>query len=257
MYKVMLIDDEKWVVKSLNNMINWQTHGFHIVDTAFNGIEGYEKIAQHSPDLVFTDIRMPGMDGLELIRRCVERGDRADFIIATGYKDFDYAKKAIQYGAINYCLKPFEKVEIKEALDKFSERQLAKKAIQRTEAADFPTLLHSAREPKSNDTTYGKMIAYIDEHFHEDLSLQSVADELNLNISYVSQLFRKAGNDTFLQYLTSKRIAYACGLLRDTSLSVQEVAYEAGYINYFHFARVFKKITGFSATEYREDHLKK
>src|SRR5690242_2899850 len=108
MYKVMLVDDEKWIIKSLKTSIDWHAHGFEIIAEASNGFEGLEKIKQLSPDLVFTDIRMPGMDGLELIRQTNELNKGISFIITSGYKEFEYAKKAIQYGALDYCLKPFE-----------------------------------------------------------------------------------------------------------------------------------------------------
>ncbi|MFD0715563.1 response regulator [Paenibacillus sp. GCM10027626] len=256
MYKVILVDDEKWIVKSLKNTIDWSAHGFEVVDEAFNGVEGYEKIKTWVPDLVFTDIRMPGLDGLELVKRTNEWNRNISFVIASGYKDFEYAKKAMTYGALDYCLKPFDHEEISAILRKYCIKRRESSAEAAPEWLRVSLALQSEDKSAPN-TTFKKIIAYIDEHYREDISLKLISEKLNLNLSYVSQLFRKGGTETFLQYVTRRRIAFACELLKHTEISVQEIASMVGYLDYFHFAKIFKKATGQTATEYREMHTKK
>lgn len=256
MYKVILIDDEKWIVKSLKNTIDWAAHGFEVVDEAFNGVEGFEKIERWVPDLVFTDIRMPGLDGLELVKRTNEWNRNISFVIASGYKDFEYAKKAIAYGALDYCLKPFDNEEISAILRKYGNRRRASVPATAPEWLRASVALQS-EDKNAQNTSFQKVLAYIDEHYREELSLKLISEKLNLNLSYVSQLFRKEGTETFLQYVTRRRIAFACELLKHTEVSVQEVASLAGYKDYFHFAKILKKTTGLTATEYREAHTKK
>lgn len=274
MYKVMLIDDEKWVVKSLKNSIDWHSLGFEIVAEAFNGEEGYDKIKRLTPDLVFTDIRMPGMDGLEVMRKSNELNRNISFIITSGYKEFEYAKKAIQYGALEYCLKPFDEEEITDILVKYSRNRPVKKAsdellalLQQHDAGDMKPYIEelmrrlgiasdkTAGQPSPQLSTFHKIVAFVDEHFREDISLQVVSEKLDLNLSYISQLFRKEGSDTFLQYLTKKRMAYACELLVATQTPVQEISELAGYMDYFHFAKTFKRSIGLTATQYREAYF--
>jgi len=249
MYKVILVDDEKWVVKSLKNRIDWAAHGFEVVDEAFNGVEGFEKIERWVPDLVFTDIRMPGMDGLELVKKTTEWNRSVSFVIASGHKDFEYAKKAMAYGALDYCLKPFDHEEISAILHKYCSKR------RESSAEATPEWLRVALQSEDRNVqnaTFQKVIAYIDEHYREDISLKLISEKQNLNLSYVSQLFRKEGTETFLQYVTRRRIAFACELLKHTEVSVQEVASLAGYQDYFNFAKNFKKVTGKTATEYRD-----
>ncbi len=116
MYKVILIDDEKWILESLKGTVDWGAMGFEIAATAANGPEGLERILSSRPDVALVDIRMPGMNGLELIGKAKETGVSTKFVIASGYADFEYAKQALVYGAVGYCLKPFEKDDIAETM---------------------------------------------------------------------------------------------------------------------------------------------
>jgi len=258
MLKAMLIDDEKWIIKSLKSSIDWFALGYEIIGEASNGLEGYDKIMSLRPDIVFTDIRMPGMDGIELMRMIYESNLDVHFVIASGYKEFELAKKAMKYGALDYCLKPFDEREITSILEQFGKKKNELKAAEQTELMSLVHEGDACSQPPplsgggSRNTTYLKIIDYIDIHFKEELSLQCISEKLGLNLSYISQLFRKESSYTFLQYLTQKRMACAIGLLRSTSMPIQDIAEHVGYSDYFHFAKLFKKCTGVTATQYRE-----
>lgn len=118
MYKVFIADDEEFVVKSLIKGTRWEKYGFEAVSSANDGIEAYETICKTKPHLVFTDIRMPGMSGLELIKNIQKVHKDILFVVISGYAEFAYAQKAIDYGAIGYCLKPFDEDEICSILKK-------------------------------------------------------------------------------------------------------------------------------------------
>ncbi|GBG06451.1 DNA-binding response regulator [Paenibacillus agaridevorans] len=247
MNNVILIDDEKRIIRSLRSSIDWKAYGFEIIAEASNGIEGLERIKQLSPDLVFTDIRMPGMDGLELIRQTNELNIGTSFVITSGFKDFEYAQQAMRYGVLDYCLKPFEEDELIEALHKFN------RSSQKQQAAHY-RIPDSDHEDATRSATFNSVLTYINDHFREDISLHNIAEELQLNLSYVSQLFRKNGNETFLIYLTRKRISYACELLAGSNLTIQEISGRVGYTDYFHFAKLFKKMMDQTATQYRDSN---
>lgn len=119
MLKVVIADDESWIVESLKAMINWNDYGFVIAGCAYNGVEALKLIEELKPDVVFTDIRMPGISGLELIQKVRdELSMNTQFVIISGYAEFAYAQKAINHGAMRYCLKPFDKSELHEILTK-------------------------------------------------------------------------------------------------------------------------------------------
>lgn len=118
MYRIVLVDDEQWILESLKGTVDWGAHGFAIAGEASNGLEAWERIQELRPELVFVDVRMPGMNGLQLIKRIYEAGLPVQCIVASGYDEFEYARQAMQYGAVGYCLKPFSEPEIVELLEK-------------------------------------------------------------------------------------------------------------------------------------------
>ncbi|MGG1637579.1 response regulator transcription factor [Paenibacillus sp. NRS-1760] len=124
-YKVLLVDDEAWVAESLKASVNWHANGFEVVGMAHNGTEALTMFEAILPDIVFTDIRMPGMNGLELIKKARELPHKAQFIVVSGYAEFAYAQKALTYGALAYCLKPFDEQDIISILSKFKKNNEA------------------------------------------------------------------------------------------------------------------------------------
>ncbi|RAP77440.1 response regulator transcription factor [Paenibacillus montanisoli] len=121
MRKAILVDDERFARKGLVGLIPWEQCGFEIVCEAEDGEEALSLIEQHKPDLVITDIRMPVVDGLELIQTVQERlGKSVKFIIISGYGDFKYAQQAVRFGVQDYLLKPIDEVELMETLQRIS-----------------------------------------------------------------------------------------------------------------------------------------
>ncbi|TFE25561.1 response regulator transcription factor [Cohnella luojiensis] len=120
MRKVLIVDDESWVVESLKDLVDWKHYGFEVVGQAYNGAEALVAIGSLKPDVVFTDIRMPEMNGLELIQRGRRLSSRIQFVVVSGYAEFAYAQKALTYGAVAYCLKPFDEMEISGVLLKIN-----------------------------------------------------------------------------------------------------------------------------------------
>jgi Response regulator containing CheY-like receiver domain and AraC-type DNA-binding domain len=123
MKKILIIDDEETIRTGLEYLIEWEEYGFEVGWTASNGLEGLDIILEKSPDLVITDIRMPGMTGLEMIREAKEKGCLFHSIILSGYSDFEYAKQAIQLGFVSYLLKPVDEEELIEILLKLNEEE--------------------------------------------------------------------------------------------------------------------------------------
>lgn len=130
MYSVVLADDERWILESLKAAIDWRGYGFEIVGQAYNGPEALQLILEKSPDAAFIDIRMPGMSGLEVIRRLHEAGLHTKCVIASGYAEFEYAKQALQFGVTEYCLKPFGEEELSHAIVRLRDQiEQAKQAL--------------------------------------------------------------------------------------------------------------------------------
>jgi len=122
MIKVLIVDDEVRICHLLEKLIDWQSLNMRVVGIANDGISAYEQILQKLPDIVITDIRMSGYDGIELIRKTKEAGIPARFVIVSGYRQFEYAKNAIRYGAVGYILKPINKDELTGILQNLSKQ---------------------------------------------------------------------------------------------------------------------------------------
>lgn len=116
--KVVIIDDEPIICNLIKRLGEWDRLNLEIVGSATDGLEGYRLIRELHPDIVLLDIRMPGLDGLELIEKCSEEKLTSRFIIISGYQEFEYAKKAIHFNISDYLVKPIDREELNMALKK-------------------------------------------------------------------------------------------------------------------------------------------
>lgn len=112
MYTALLVDDELWALAGLKGSLDWQAAGFRVIYETTNSIDALDAIVTYKPDVVFTDIRMPVYSGIDLIERCREQGIASEFVIVSGYAEFEYAKEAMKYGAFDYLLKPIKEEEL-------------------------------------------------------------------------------------------------------------------------------------------------
>ena len=121
MESLYIADDEKIIRDGLKYVVDWEELGFTIVGEAGNGEEAYKDICALSPTIVMMDIKMPGMTGLDVIKRCAEAGIPTRFIILSGFSDFQYAREAMKYGVTHYLTKPIDEDELTKAVDELSE----------------------------------------------------------------------------------------------------------------------------------------
>ncbi len=116
MYKVMIVDDEPLILKGLRAIIDWQQLGLQITSQAASGEQAMEAFLEEETDIIITDIRMPGMSGLELIETVRSIDPGVKFIVLSGYDDFQYVKEGMKYGIENYLLKPIDVEELEATL---------------------------------------------------------------------------------------------------------------------------------------------
>jgi len=124
MIKVILADDELKVCKLIEFLVDWDSMDMEIVDIVHNGIDAIEAVRKHKPDIIITDIKMPGCDGLEMIEHSKKIAPDLEYIVISGYKQFEYAQMAIQFGVSNYLLKPIDQEELIHTLQKVKEQYL-------------------------------------------------------------------------------------------------------------------------------------
>ena len=459
MYRVLLIDDERLVLTSLRRRIPWESCGFTVCGQACSAREGLEKIRELQPELVFTDVRMPGVSGLDLIQQAGTEFPQVRFVVISGYSEFEYAKRVIEYGVLGFCVKPFDEEEIKillgnirrqldariptapavssaafrpgdspQRVDReladlgispetpkwvlellgdepvpqiqgdsqtrwwalpaaggrcfllagaaaaddaarifsgcsgvvrsgvsgpfFSGEELERAALEarvaaygyffghpgfhrfqgRMESPELSELLRTLRsafsardlggiqkaaetfrdgdftirdafrfyntaallpqgevlplrddyrgltEPfpdigaltgevarvlcesaaalsgGSRSDVMRRILLYVNEHYDDpELGVGKISELFGFNQNYVSQMFKKSEQEGFTAYLTRVRMGHAIQLLRESNCQIREVGERCGYSDYFYFARVFRKYTGRSPGEYREE----
>ncbi|WP_336788047.1 response regulator transcription factor [Paenibacillus sp. MMO-177] len=144
--KVLLVDDEPHITRNLEKVIPWEMLGLTVGGTAKNGMEALELLESESFDLVLCDIRMPVMDGLELVRHIREKGTESDIIMLSGYQDFAYTRAAIQYGVKDYVLKPIPYDELTGVIARVMANQRQKKKQQSEEQQKIGRMIDLASE---------------------------------------------------------------------------------------------------------------
>ncbi|MFC5653677.1 response regulator [Paenibacillus solisilvae] len=140
MFKVMIADDESWIRKGLRAMIEWERLGLVYDSEAIDGLEAIRLAESRLPDILITDVRMPGIDGLQLAERMLKLSPRIKVLIVSGYSEFEYAKRAIQMDAISYILKPINPTELNKTLEKAIDK-LKSEIHERTINSHLPGIL--------------------------------------------------------------------------------------------------------------------
>lgn len=246
MYKVVVVEDEKLVRSGIVHGTNWSQINCMVAGEAADGEEGIEAAKKYHPDVIITDVCMPKMDGIEMVRHLREEGIEAVVIFLTAYDEFRYAQQAVRLGAADYLLKPFEDGALEEAVAGI----LAKNKKDAPEMTDTNEL-NLAKGDKSKYIM--DAIAYIDENYaNPKISVKTAAESLGISEGHLSHLFRKETDFTFLSYLTQCRVRMAKKLLQNYQYKVYEVAEQVGYRDIAYFSVIFKKIVGVSPSEYQD-----
>lgn len=149
MYQVLLVDDERVILEGISAFVDWAKLGTNLAGTARNGVEAWEWIQRNQPDIVISDIRMPGMDGLQLVERVWEQQLPIRFILLSGYSEFEYARNAMRYGVKHYLLKPCNEEMIEKAIAETireCEQHREKERFQQRIEAEWRRMLPHAKE---------------------------------------------------------------------------------------------------------------
>lgn len=234
-YGCILVDDDIWALRDLETIFPFSEYGFVVKGTYRNAADAFEAIREIHPALVITDICLGGKSGLELIDDCRRLGYEGEFLIISGYSEFDYARHAIKQDVCTYLLKPIDADECREALKKVQSRL-------------------QNRQMTADDTNRTDDIRrYIREHYRERLSLDDIADAFHMNRTYFSEFFMKSFGKNFVQYKNEVRIEQAKTLLQDKSIAVRDVSSRCGFESAGYFSSVFKQATGLSPEQYRKE----
>ncbi len=240
--KLLIADDEDMTRSGMEKYIRLHTDRFSKIYTAKNGQEALEIIFTNRPDVMLLDIQMPLKSGLDVMREAKAVDVLPQTIILSGFKEFKYAQQALHYGAQDYMLKPIRSTDIlKRILDIVDEIEGRQEDAHDEAEGGHWNIINRAK-------------AYIEDFYMEELTLQRIADEVGISAGYLSTLFPKYLGCGFIDYLNQIRIRRACGYLKQNYLKTYQIAHAVGYQDEKYFSRVFKKVMGMSAREYKKNH---
>lgn len=249
MFTVAVIDDNYPVRKGLSHKINSLSDKFSVVGDAGDSVEGLSLILSKRPQIVVTDIRLPGSTGLSMIKE-IYRTYHPQVIVISGYAEFEYAREALSLGVLAYLVKPIGEEELNEALNRAVVNLTGAEASMNTVLGKPSEEYENAGAIKSYYA--GKVVDYIEKHYTENLKIGNIAEELALSESYLSRTFREETGFTITDYRTCYSIAMAACLLENPELKVYEVAEKTGYSDQRYFSRIFRQRVGITPLEYRE-----
>lgn len=258
MKKVLVVDDDHLVRKGFIGIMPWKKHGFEVVSEASNGEKALKLLEQSAVDLVITDLAMPVMSGIELMKRVKEHYPQTALVVLTFHHDFELIQEAMRIGAIDYITKvELEHEQMDGILNRIADRvnQLAGPApMILTEPASGTGEEGESRYSREVQECIRNAVSLIRREFQNEVYLPNVAKQVNMSRSYFSRCFRDIVGKTFNDYVREIRIEHAKDLLLRTGKPVQWIAVQSGFPNEKYFFKVFRELTGMLPREFRNSN---
>lgn len=239
LYKLIIAEDEETIRRGLAKGFDWAALGFEVCGLAGNAAEALRLMDEVRPDVLLTDIKMPGASGLDLLEQASLRHPDLETVVLTGYAQFDYAQRALALHAFDYVLK----IDVAAALEPAMQR--LREHLDAVRAADGSA--------SGQDGAPNEVIRYIHEHYAENITMDGVARHFYMSTSHFCRQFKKTVGKGFNSYLRDYRLEIARQMLKSTDLRVSEVAARVGYSNSRYFSELFSEKYGVLPSGFRRE----
>ncbi len=235
--KVVIVEDEKWILRGIEKLFKWEEYGFSVVCAVTNPNEAFDYIMKNGTDVLFTDIKMREMTGLELISKLKSKGIEPLCVVISGYDNFEYMHSAIRLRVFDYCLKPLTEDDADEVLHNLR----AYFGEGRAEVED------------ESITRFNDVVEFINQNYSKKITLKEIAEMFYFNMNYLSYALKKEFGMPLTDYLRKIRMENARKLIR-SGKSIAEAAAMVGMPDYAHFHKAYKRYWGLTPKEdYEKD----
>ncbi|MDE6788343.1 MAG: response regulator [Ruminococcus sp.] len=250
MYKVLLVEDDTALRFIYSKMKTWSDCGFSISAEAANGKQALEILENRSFDLIFTDIRMPFIDGIEMLRKLHDKGNTIPVVFASSYDEFEYARQGLILGAFDYLLKPVKQKNLEEVLNRV--RSHIDELNDRDKIAPVVAEIVNELDILSDENKFiNQVIFYFSAHYREPFTVDDIADSHGYSKDYFSKLFKQNFGVTFHEFHSRVKIGYAIELIQTGNYKTYEISDMLGYASVDYFTKVFKEITGTTPSKFK------
>lgn len=237
MFTVYIVDDDLIVLDEIVSTVQWLDNGFTVIGYSCNPQKAIEEISEKKPDLVITDLKMPVLDGIELIIQLKRAEIDCEFIILSAYSSFSESREFFRLGGFDYMLKPFNQSEIEFVFERLTKKLSLKK------------------NQTSNASTnvvpnFTLLTQFIQANYQHKFSLEELGKQFALSPNYICNLFSKHYNTTLTRFITDIRMKKAKESIENGERSFKVIASNCGYSDYYYFCRVFKEYYDMSPTGY-------
>lgn len=240
MLKILLADDENIELQYLKSIFTKEPcrDKFKVVATASDGIETVQMAKKFNPNIVITDIKMPGIDGIEAACQIKTINPNVIIILNTAYAEFEFAKRALENSFDAYILKPADAKEIMRVLDECLEKRNISPAFAESEGENG-----SIEEAKK----------YIEKNLGGNLNLSDIASHVHFSPTYFSKIFKENEGVTLSKYINGQRIEAAKNYIMNSDMTIREICCLCGFSNISNFNRVFRQHTGKMPSQLRKE----
>lgn len=239
-FRVVVADDEKLIAGNIAKNITDADASFEICAICYDGESAFAAVEQYHPHILFTDIKMPLLDGLSLIERIHASNPDLRCVLISGYGEFEYAKTAIKCDAFDYLLKPLNKAELAKTLRRAKDELLSEQSLLNTEREGSP------------EQIVASVVQYLHTNYAGEVNFANIAKIYGFSSSYLTKIFREHAGKPPIRYLNEYRVLVAKKLLRDTELPIKTIAEKTGFIDQFYFSKCFKSYCGVTPSQYKE-----
>lgn len=240
MYSVYIVDDDAFAVDEIVNTVPWLDNGFSVIGTSVTPKQALEEIPTLRPDVLFSDLAMPGMDGVKMMEMLLEQGFSGETVLLSAYGSFEDCRRFFRLGGFDYILKPLDIPELEFVLERLTKQLPQKPPEAESASPEYMAVNHAFLE----------LLHYLEKNYRQKNTLEQLSKKFNLNANYICRLFAKHLGTTLTRYVTDLRMKAALTAMRASRVAYKEIAINCGYTDYFYFCRVFKEYYGASPGAY-------